>query len=375
MSVDVDMSLLPADQALFTCPQSGLPLRAMSLLDAMAALGSKDLVARKNADPAPYGLTERLMVRSDNACAYPVIDGIPILLTPEQITTADRGQEFDLHDVKYAEAYEEMTHYNEVAKAEAAAIRDAEAYEMIEPALRLAPVDRGTCPDPKESWIDCVPDCKAQYEAYRYLEPYGGKRVLQLGGKGIHAVKMLLAGASEAWVMTPMLGEIYCSIELAREAGVLERLRYVVCVAEEIPFANDSFDAVYSGGCVHHMTTEMAMPEIERVLKPGGRFSSMDPWRAPLYAIGTKILGKREVGVYCRPLTKERVEPLLTNFTESRFAQYGMLIRYPVLALQKFGIELSFKTVWRLYSLDGAICALLPFLRRYGSSVALFATK
>ena len=52
------------------------------------------------------------------------------------------------------------------------------------------------------------------------------------------------------------------------------------------------------------MTTELAMPEIARVLKPGGRFSAMDPWRAPLYAIGTKILGKREVNVYCRPLTQ-----------------------------------------------------------------------
>ncbi len=42
------------------------------------------------------------------------------------------------------------------------------------------------------------------------------------------------------------------------------------------------------------MTTEVAMPEIARVLKPGGKFACNDPWRAPLYGIGTKILGKRE---------------------------------------------------------------------------------
>jgi len=260
MPVEVDMPSLTAGNAVFICPQTKLPLRAMSLADAKTALGSNDLVARTNAEPAPFGVTDTLMVRSDNACAYPVVDGIPILLTPEQITRSDRAQSFDLRDVKYAEAYEEMTFYNQVAKAEAANIRDSESYRMVEPVLRLQPDERGTCPEPKENWIDCVPDCKAQYEAYRYLEPFAGKRALQLGGKGIHAVKLLLAGASEAWLMTPMLGEIYCGIALARETGVLDRLRVVVGVAEEIPLADDTLDIVYSGGCVHHMTTELAMP-------------------------------------------------------------------------------------------------------------------
>ena len=104
-------------------------------------------------------------------------------------------------------------------------------------------------------------------------------------------MKWLLAGAAEAWVMTPMLGEVYCSIALAKEAGVVDRLRCVVGVAEEIPLAGDMFDAIYSGGCVHHMTTELAMPEIARVLKSGGRFASADPWRAPLHSIGKKFLG------------------------------------------------------------------------------------
>src|SRR5207247_4893003 len=140
-----------------------------SLERAREALGSADLVPRTNADPAPFGVTSIMMVRSDGGCAYPVVDGIPILLAPEQITRADRPQQFDLWDVRYAEAYEEMAHYNQVAKAEAAAIRDSEGYRAIEPVLRISPHDRRTYPDPKEAWIDCVPDCKAQYEASRYL--------------------------------------------------------------------------------------------------------------------------------------------------------------------------------------------------------------
>src|SRR6476469_4614921 len=169
MAPELDMPALTANEAVFICPQSKRPLRAMSLDKAKEALGSTDLAPRTNAEPVPFGVTSTLMVRSDNACAYPVVDGIPILLVPEQITRADRPQSCDLEDVKYAEAYEEMTFYNEVAKGEAAAIRQSQAYQCIEPILRLSPSERGTFPEPKEAWIDCVPDCKAQYEASRYL--------------------------------------------------------------------------------------------------------------------------------------------------------------------------------------------------------------
>jgi len=375
MPLELDMSSLTAAESVFICPQSKLPLRPLPLDEVKKALGSAELTPRSNADPAPFGLTPTMMVRADNACAYPVFDGIPILLAPEQVTPASRPQRFDLSDVKYAEAYQEMTHYNQVAKTEAASIRSSESYMAIEPVLRLGPEERRAFPEPKAAWVDCVPDCKPQYDAYRHMGPVKGKRVLQLGGKGIHAVKLLLAGAAEAWVMTPMLGEVYCSIALAKEAGVLDRLRCVVGVAEEIPLADNMFDAIYSGGCVHHMTTELAMPEIARILKPGGRFSSADPWRAPLHAIGTKILGKREVNVFCRPLTRERVAPLFTNFAKAEKIQYGTLTRYPALALSKFGIHVPFRMMWQLYRVDDAFCSCIPGLRNLGSGVALFGTK
>jgi ubiquinone/menaquinone biosynthesis C-methylase UbiE/uncharacterized protein YbaR (Trm112 family) len=375
MLPELDMPALTADEAVFICPQTKLPLRAMSLDKAKEALGSANIAPRTNAEPAPFGVTPTLMVRSDNGCAYPVVDGIPVLLVPEQITRADRPQSFDLDDVKYAEAYEEMTFYNEVAKGEAAAIRESQSFSCIEPVLKLPPSERGTFPEPKEVWIDCVPDCKAQYAASQYLGPVTGGRFLQLGGKGIHAVKWLLAGAGESWLVTPMLGEVYCAIALAKEAGVFDRLRCVVGIAEEIPLVDGFFDAVYSGGCVHHMTTELAMPEIARVLKSGGRFSCMDPWRAPLYAIGTKILGKRETSVFCRPLTRARVAPLFTSFAEAEKTQYGTLTRYPVIALSKFGINVPFRMTWQLYSVDDAVCSWIPGLRKFGSSVALFGTK
>ena len=43
--------------------------------------------------------------------------------------------------------------------------------------------------------------------------------------------------------------------------------------AEEIPIGDGEADAVVAGSCVHWFDLERALPEIHRVLRPGGRFA------------------------------------------------------------------------------------------------------
>jgi SAM-dependent methyltransferase/uncharacterized protein YbaR (Trm112 family) len=322
------------------------------------------------------GGVERVLLRADMECAYPVVEGVPILLAPEMLSGRERCAQVDVNDVKYAEAYAEMAFYSNAAMQEATHIKSSESYVGLEPCLRATDADRASFPDPLALWLRDAPyDCAAQWDAYRHLAPLAGKRVLQLGGKGAHAVKFLLAGAREAWNLSPMPSEALCALALAREFGVVGHLRCVVGVAEELPFPSDFFDAVFSGGCIHHTTTGIALPEIARVLGAGGRFAAADPWRAPLYAIGTRLLGKREPNPFCRPLDRERVAPLRDAFAESSVIQHGTLTRYPLLALQKFGIQTPLSLVWRLNRIDDAICSLLPSLRRAGSGVALLGSK
>ena len=174
--------------------------------------------------------------------------------------------------------------------------------------------------------------------------------------------------------MSPMIGEARCAMALARAAGVADRLRCVTGIAEELPFADASFDGVYSGGCVHHMATENALPEAARILRPGGAFAAVEPWRAPLHAIGTKVFGKRE-GVHCRPLTEQRLAPLRSSFANVRVVRHGTLTRYPLLALEKLGVHWTLPAVWRIHRVDDALCSLVPGLRKWGSCAALLATK
>ncbi len=368
---------LHSSSGLLVCPETKRRLRECSLDEARSRMQTDLASLREAPDDSPsppFGAATRVMLRGDLRRAYPVVDGVPILLAPEILGPPEERRDFDLRDPKYAEAYEEMAFYNEVSSREAEDIRSSESYITVEPAVGAKPEDVRSFPAPRSVWLDAPYDCASQWDAYAHIAPVEGKRVLQLGGKGTHAVKLLLAGASEAGAATPMLGEARCAMVLAREVGVADRLRCVVALVEDLPFDEGSFDAVFSGGSMHHMVTGVAMPEDARVLQKGGRFAAMDPWRAPLYAIGTKILGKRE-DVHCRPLTKERVKPLKEAFDEAAVIQHGTLTRYPLLALEKFGVSSSLPTVWRLNKVDDAVCSLVPGLRGMGSSVACLGVK
>ena len=97
-----------------------------------------------------------------------------------------------------------------------------------------------------------------------------GLKVLEIGvGMGADYLEWLKAGAQATGVDLSAT-----SIERARRrcelAGYQPDLR--VADAEQLPFADNSFDVVYSYGVMHHSPdTEQCIREAWRVLKPGGQ--------------------------------------------------------------------------------------------------------
>lgn len=101
-----------------------------------------------------------------------------------------------------------------------------------------------------------------------------GLRVLEVGvGIGADYLEWLKAGAHATGVdLSP------ASLEQARRrcelAGYRPDLR--VANAEQLPFADNLFDIVYSYGVMHHSPdTKQCLREVQRVLKPGGRAKIM----------------------------------------------------------------------------------------------------
>jgi SAM-dependent methyltransferase len=101
-----------------------------------------------------------------------------------------------------------------------------------------------------------------------------GKDVLEVGcGTGVHARLLAEAGANVTAVdLTPT------AVELTRRRLELQNLAADVreADAQELPFADASFDFVWSWGVVHHSEdTRRVIAEIARVLRPGGRLALM----------------------------------------------------------------------------------------------------
>lgn len=369
---------------LFTCPESTLPLAEVDLRTAEQLIaGGRSLSSRLNKVPPPIGPTATIMIRSDYRCGYPIVDGVPVLISPEMLVAPEDAVVIDLDDPRFCEAYREMDHYNAIAVHDARHLETSVAGKFVQQIRELDSAERLRFPMPASVWVNSSFDGAAELDAYTYLGKLEGARVLQIGGGGLHAVKFLLAGCNEAVVVSPMLGELSYARRLAELAGLAKRLRCAAGVAEGLPLASESIDVIFTVGCLHHMQTEMAMPEFARVLAPGGKFVAVEPWRAPLYSLGTGILGKRcaplfgsrNIGVFCRPMNAERVEPLHSNFSRAEVIHHGTLTRYLLLALWKCGLRMTPSTIRRIIDVDDRICSIIPGLRRHGSIVALTASK
>jgi 2-polyprenyl-3-methyl-5-hydroxy-6-metoxy-1,4-benzoquinol methylase len=101
------------------------------------------------------------------------------------------------------------------------------------------------------------------------FDQFAGNRLLEVGcGMGTDLLQFARAGANVTGIdLTPR------SVETSRHHLKLygQRGDFALSDAENLPFADESFDVVYSNGVLHHTPdTAGSVREVHRVLRPGG---------------------------------------------------------------------------------------------------------
>ena len=107
---------------------------------------------------------------------------------------------------------------------------------------------------------------------YKLLrENVSGKKVLDYGcGNGIHSVYPLEQGARELIGVDISVQSLRLAEEKVRQAGFREKAKFLQMDCEKLEFPDDSFDIVMDGGTFSSLDLSKAIPEIARVLRPGG---------------------------------------------------------------------------------------------------------
>src|ERR1700733_2550154 len=103
-----------------------------------------------------------------------------------------------------------------------------------------------------------------------------GKRVLDIGaGLGESSVYFAMRGANvTATDLSPQM--VDTALKLAELHGV--KIEGIVCAAESLNVPENSYDFIYIANTIHHVANkEILFSQIQKALRPGGRFFSWDP--------------------------------------------------------------------------------------------------
>ncbi|MBU2623701.1 MAG: class I SAM-dependent methyltransferase [Proteobacteria bacterium] len=95
-------------------------------------------------------------------------------------------------------------------------------------------------------------------------------------GNGVQAIYAASCGAAMSLGFDISGVSVQNARNAAAEAGVSENTRFFQADAENTKLPDNSIDAIICSGMLHHLDLSFALPELRRILKPGGKILAVE---------------------------------------------------------------------------------------------------
>lgn len=200
--------------------------------------------------------------------------------------------------------------------------------------------------------------------ALDWLGPVAKKRVL-LCGVGTEAVIFAQAGA-EVYGFDISETQVEAVRALAGRFGLSDRIQVKAMPFEVMQYPDSHFDMAFGQAILHHVHLEQGAAELQRVLRPGGRASFIEPLGMnPLLTFARRHLPYREKHrtVDESPLTYREIEVLTKDFANSQYVEFSLL------GMLQRRVVTNHSVAAFLRSCDRVILKQVPLLRRLCSTV------
>jgi SAM-dependent methyltransferase len=208
-----------------------------------------------------------------------------------------------------------------------------------------------------------------------------GKRLLDLGaGSGESSVFFAKRGAE---VLATDVSPAMCAVvrELARNHGCVHRINVSVVAGEFLPFREACVDLVFGEDVLHHLDLDLALPEIRRVLKEGGKAVFIEPLGHNPFLNLFRSLSPETRTESERPLLTKDLEKIGRFFTRSRHREFHLLTLLLYLWFyvgeradpnkQRYWKKIIYeaekyrKPFELLYTLDKTVLRAIPYFKRH----------
>jgi ubiquinone/menaquinone biosynthesis C-methylase UbiE len=212
-------------------------------------------------------------------------------------------------------------------------------------------------------------------------------RILEIGcGDGFDTAQLSKRG-HEVYAVDLAFNRLRRGVEHLNEVGPDDKAQFIQCSAEEMPFADNSFDLIYSHSVLLYAKFKKVIAEAHRILKPGGTvlFDNESMPHHPLLKLTRNLTGgalKREMERLVERIEPDKIQQEFSGmFSKIEHHEFFLLSPFAFsfrLLMNKAGLnkqdpnEMSYRLA---HAIDQAALSLAPPLRKYCWVTVLQCTK